>query len=114
MKNILLVSAFLFSGSAFADVSCSTPQGWSIQFISGDQPTFFDAYQVLNDGSKSEADVTLQQSYSDVNEFKARVVLDGQNLNIKTNLSKRDGEYAVYTGTVTVDGTASTMTCKQN
>ncbi len=115
MKFMIVVSAMLFFGSAaYADVGCKVNAGWSLQFNSGDSLTFTEAYQVLKDGSRSTADVVLQQVYESPAEFKARVELNGQSVEIRTSLSSRNEEYAIYTGTLTNDGVLEVVTCNQN
>lgn len=114
MKIIGTIALLMFSTSAFADISCAVPNGWSIQFNSGSQVKFKEAYQVLKNGDKSEVDTVLLQAYESPGEFKARIELDGQSVNIRTNLSHRVGEYAVYTGTLTLNKIDTTVTCSQN
>jgi hypothetical protein len=114
MKKLLFIVSMIFSLTSLADVNCRVMSGWSIQFNSGSQPVFLETYQLLQNGAKSDADVTLQQAYQSPSEFKARVELDGQDIDIRTSLSRRNGEYAIYSGVMTIDNIDQIVTCKQN
>lgn len=114
MKRLLLPLFFCFAQPVFADVLCTVEAGWGLQFNSGMAPAYYEAYQILKNGSKSEADVEIQQVYSSPIEFRARILFDGQNTHIRADLSSRDGEYAVYTGTIQIEKKLTLLVCKQN
>jgi hypothetical protein len=113
--KIFVIVAFILSVQpVFADVNCTVESGWSLQFNSGNTPQFEEVYQLLQSGDLSDADVEIQQVYMSPGEFKARVLFDGQNTHIRTELSSRNGEYAVYTGTLDIEGKLQTVVCNQN
>ncbi len=116
MKNLFItIVSFLITSTAFADVLC-WPSGasWGLQFNSGNTPYFQEAYQVLQSGELSAADVEIQQAYMSPSEFKARALFDGQNTHIRAELSSRNGEFAIYTGTIGIEGKLQSVTCSQN
>ena len=114
MKVLVVLMFSALASSAIADVNCKSVAGWSIQFNSGSQPKYTEAYEVLITGEKSVADVELQQIFVSPANVMARVELDGKQLEIQASRSGQKEEYAKYSGTLKINGKSQAVECSQN
>ncbi|MFT6633899.1 MAG: hypothetical protein ACJAS4_003872 [Bacteriovoracaceae bacterium] len=111
MKKLLFGLTLLTSISSYAGMRC-TGDKLGLSFESeGPQYTF--SGQILANGSVSEVEVNLLQAYEGSSHFMAKIVLDGQYMDIQTSFKRKVGEYSEYAGSIFVNGKPFGITCIQ-
>lgn len=112
MKKLCVFLLTLSSLSIFADINCKTDQGWGLKFQTENEFKFLQVAHILQDNSVSDADTEFLQAYTSDRLFYARVILDGQHLNITAMADFKAGNNVIYNGYLTIDDSKNILvTC---